>query len=159
FGFDVVLHKGIALSSGMGGSAASTVAALVAANSLLDSPLSKEALFKYALIGEQAASGAVHPDNIAPCLFGGMILTLATDALRYASLPCPQEILTVVVHPHLRVDTRKARTILKPEVLLTDHVKQSAKLGGFIAGCFRNDIELIKQSFHDHIIEPQRASL
>ena len=159
FGFDVVLRKGIALGSGMGGSAASAVAALVAANSLLDSPLSKEALFKYALIGEQAASGAAHPDNIAPCLFGGMILVLAAEPLRYVSLPLPHEILTVVIHPHIRVDTRTARTILKPEVLLTDHVVQSANLGGFIAGCFRNDIELIRQSFHDYVIEPQRASL
>jgi homoserine kinase len=159
FGFDVVLRKGIALGSGMGGSAASAVAALLAANSLLDSPLSKEALFKYALTGEQAASGAVHPDNVAPSLFGGMILTLAIEPLRYVSLPWPPELLTVIVHPHIRVDTRRARTILRPEVLLKDHVIQSAHLGGFIAGCFRNDTELIRQSFHDRVIEPQRAQL
>ena len=159
FGFDVVLRKRIALGSGVGGSASSVVAALVAANSLLDSPLSKESLFKYALVGEQAASGAAHPDNIAPSLFGGMILTLSMEPFRYVSLPLPREILTVVIHPHIRVDTRTARSILKPEVPLKDHVKQSANLGGFIAGCFRNDIELIRESFHDCVIEPQRASL
>ena len=57
-GFEVELHKGIALGSGMGGSAASCVAALVAANALLERPLSREALYGFALDGEQVASGS-----------------------------------------------------------------------------------------------------
>lgn len=159
FGFQVVLRKGIALGSGMGGSAASAVGGLVAANSLLKSPLPREALLKYALLGEQAASGASHPDNIAPCLLGGMTLVVSADPFRYVSLPVPEEILAVVVHPRLRVDTRNARSILKEKVSLTDHVRQSAALGGFICGCFEGDLDLIRQSFDDFLIEPQRASL
>jgi len=159
FGFQVVLRKGIALGSGMGGSAASAVGGLVAANSLLESPLPREDLLKYALLGEQAASGASHPDNIAPCLLGGMTLVTSTDPFRYVSLPVPEEILAVVVHPRIRVDTRNARSILKANVLLADHVKQSAALGGFISGCFKRDIDLIRQSFDDFLIEPQRAPL
>jgi homoserine kinase len=65
----------------------------------------------------------------------------------------------VLVHPHVRVDTRDARGILKESVALSDHVKQSAHLGGFIAGCFRDDLELIGRSLTDIIIEPQRAAL
>ena len=91
FGFEVVLRKGIALGSGMGGSAASAVGGLVAANSLLESPLPREDLLKYALLGEQAASGASHPDNIAPCLLGGMTLVISTDPFRYISLPVPED--------------------------------------------------------------------
>ena len=159
FGFQVVLRKGIALGSGMGGSAASAVGGLVAANSLLESPLPREALLKYALLGEQVASGASHPDNIAPCLLGGMTLVISTDPFRYVSLPVPEEILAVVVHPRLRVDTRNARSILKANVTLNDHVRQSAALGGFISGCFQGDIDLIRQSFDDFLIEPQRAPL
>lgn len=159
FGFQVVLRKGIALGSGMGGSAASAVGGLVAANSLLESPLPKEALLKYALLGERAASGASHPDNIAPCLLGGMTLVTCSDPFRYVSLPVPEEILAVIVHPRLRVDTRNARSILQANVSLTNHVKQSAALGGFISGCFQRDIDLIRQSLDDFLIEPQRASL
>lgn len=159
FGFQVVLRKGIALGSGMGGSAASAVGALVAANSLLSSPLPREALLKYALLGEKAASGAGHPDNIAPCLLGGMTLVISADPFRYVSLPVPEEILAVIVHPRLRVDTRNARSILNANVSLTNHVRQSAALGGFISGCFQHDIDLIRQSLDDFLIEPQRASL
>jgi homoserine kinase len=158
-GFEVAIRKGIALGSGMGGSAASAVGALVAANSLLDCPLPIEALLEYALIGEQAASGTPHPDNIAPCLFGGMTLILAVHPVRYISLPVPANILTVVVHPQLRVDTQSARNILKPSVPLADHVRQSANLAGFIAGCFGNNLEMIRHSFSDLVIEPQRAPL
>jgi homoserine kinase len=57
------------------------------------------------------------------------------------------------------VDTRNARSILKANVPLTDHVRQSAALGGFISGCFQGDIDLIRQSFDDFLIEPQRAPL
>ena len=159
FGFEVTIRKGIALGSGMGGSAASAVGALVAANSLLESPLPTQALLDYALLGEQAASGTAHPDNVAPCLFGGLTLVISVDPVRYVSLPVPASILTVLVHPRLRVDTQSARSILRPGVPLADHVKQSANLGGFIAGCFGNDLEMIRHSFSDLVIEPQRAPL
>ena len=39
YGFEMDIDKGIPLSSGMGGSAASAVAAVVAANALLEEPL------------------------------------------------------------------------------------------------------------------------
>ena len=159
FGFEVTIRKGIALGSGMGGSAASAVAALVAANSLLERPLPTHALLDYALLGEQAASGTAHADNIAPCLLGRMTLVLSVQPVRYVSLPVPASILTVLVHPRLRVDTQNARSILKPSVPLADHVRQSANLGGFIAGCFGDDLEMIRNSFSDVVIEPQRASL
>jgi len=159
FGFQVGLRKGIALGSGMGGSAASAVGGLVAANSLLETPLPREMLMKYALLGEQAASGASHPDNIAPCLLGGMTLVLSGEPFRYVLLPVPEEILTVIIHPRIRVDTRRARAILKADVSLADHVRQSASLAGFISGCFTNDVEMIRQSLDDFLIEPQRASL
>jgi homoserine kinase len=159
FGFEVSLRKGIALGSGMGGSAASAVAALMAANSLLERPLAKESLLEYALLGEQAASGTAHPDNVTPCLYGGMTLVTSVSPFRYVQLPVPANILTVVVHPHCRVDTRDARRVLKPDIPLSAHVRQSANLGGFIAGCYTNDLELLRQSFVDVLIEPQRASL
>jgi len=159
FGFQVELRKGIALGSGLGGSAASAVGGLVAANSLLETPLSPDSLMQYALLGEEVASAAAHPDNITPCLLGGLTLVLSRDPFRYVSLPVPQELLAVVVHPRIRLDTRHARHILKPNVSLADHVRQSASLGGFIAGCFRDDLEMIRQSLADFLIEPQRASL
>ena len=159
FGFEVSVRKGIALGSGLGGSAASAVASLVAANALLERPLAAEELMPYALLGEQAASGAIHPDNVAPCLFGGLTLVTSLSPFRCVRLPVPRQILTVLVHPRLRVDTRGARRLLRAGVPLADLVKQTASLAGFVAGCYTDDLELIRQSLRDHVVEPQRATL
>jgi homoserine kinase len=159
YGFAASLRKGIAIGSGMGGSAASAVAAVVAANELLPRRLGPEELLKYALIGEQAVSGTAHADNVAACLLGGLRLIVSLDPARTVSIPVPKEMLTVVVHPRCRVETRRAREILSCEVSLADHVRQSAHLGGLIAGCYTNDFELIKASLCDLLIEPQRAAL
>lgn len=159
FGFRVAIRKGIALGSGMGGSAASAVAALVAAASLLERRLTKEALLEYALLGEQVACGVAHPDNAAPCLFGGLTLVTSLSPLRYVQLPVPEQVRAVLVHPHTRIETRVARRILRAELPLAEHVKQSACLAGFVAGCYTNDLGLIGDCFRDIIIEPQRAPL
>ena len=155
-GFEVTLKKGIPLGSGMGGSAASAVGALVAANSLLDRPLEKRELLKYALLGEASASGSAHADNISPCLLGGLTIALDEEVLQ---VPVPAEIRCVLVHPKLRLDTRDSRKILSPTIALKDHVRQSARLAGFLAGCFQGNMELIGRALSDVIIEPQRSKL
>src|SRR5947209_20225514 len=71
FGLEVELDKGIPLASGLGGSAASAVAAVVAANALLPVPCGRVELLKFAMQGEQVASGSLHVDNIAASLYGG----------------------------------------------------------------------------------------
>ena len=87
FGMDVSIEKGIPLGSGLGGSAASAVAAVVAGNALLATPLSKLELLKFAMQGEAVASGSVHVDNIAPSLFGGLVLTVGIDNPRTKQIP------------------------------------------------------------------------
>jgi homoserine kinase len=159
FGFDVSVRKGIALGSGMGGSAASAVAALVAANSLLAEPLPKESLLAYALAAERVACGASHPDNAAPSLFGGLTLVVSADPVRCVRLPVPGRLLAVLVHPHVRVDTRDSRAVLRPTVPLADHVRQSARLAGLVVSCFTDDLELLRICLDDAVIEPQRAAL
>ena len=159
FGFELEIDKGIPLASGMGGSAASAVAAVVAANALLEEPLTRLQLLKYAMEGEIVASGSAHIDNIAPCLFGGLVLTVGIDSPRVKQIPVPPSLRCVLIHPHMFLGTREARAILNTDVTRSDFVWQSANLAGFISGCYSNDLEMIHDSFNDVIIEPQRHSL
>jgi homoserine kinase len=159
FGFRLEIEKGIPLGSGLGGSAASAVAAVVAANALLSEPCSPLQLLKFALAGEAVASGARHADNIAASLFGGLVLTVGIDQPRIKQIPVPQGIRAVVVHPHMFLATANARAILRLNVELSDFVWQTAHLAGFICGCYTDDLELIRASFEDVVIEPQRAAL
>jgi homoserine kinase len=159
FGFDVVLEKGIPLGSGMGGSAASAAGAILAASRLLPEALDQAQLLRYGMYGEAVATGSFHPDNLAPCLLGGLVLALDQDPLDIVRIPVPDSLFCVVVHPRLRLDTRDARRVLPPDVCLSDHVAQSGKLAGVIAGCFSGDLELIGRCLQDLIVEPKRAPL
>jgi homoserine kinase len=159
FGFEMQIEKGIPLGSGLGGSAASAVGAVVAANALLPEPCGKLELLKFAMQGEKVASGSLHVDNIAPCLFGGLVLTVGIDHPRVKQIPVPGGIKSVIVHPHMFLSTKQARAILKRTVELSDFVWQTANLAGFISGCYTNDLDMIRASFQDVVIEPQRQAL
>lgn len=159
YGFELTIEKGIPLGSGLGGSAASAVAAVVAANALLREPLPKLTLLKCAMRGEQIASGALHADNVAPSLYGGLVLTVGIDDPNVKQIPVPACVRCVLVHPHLELPTRKSREVLKESVSLSDVIWQQANLAGFLTGCFTGDLDLIKVSLEDVIIEPQRMLL
>jgi homoserine kinase len=158
-GIEVAIEKGIPLGSGIGGSAASAVAAVVAANALLPRPLPIDALFSYALAGEAVASGAVHGDNVAPSLFGGLVLVRSAEPPDVVQLPVPAELRCVMALPRQRLDTRQARAVLPKSVPLHDVIAQTANLAGVIAGCCTGDLALIGRSLADVIVEPHRAPL
>lgn len=158
-GFDVEIHKGIALGSGMGGSAASAAAGIVAASAVLDEPLTDEELYRYGLIGEAVASGSAHGDNLAPCLFGGVQLVLSDSPMRLERLPVPADLHCVLVHPHLRVDTRDARAVLQRGFELGTITTQTRNLAGFLIASFRQDAELLRDYLSDVLVEPWRAPL
>jgi homoserine kinase len=159
FGIDLAIEKGIPLGSGLGGSAASAVAAVVAANALLETPLGNLELLKFAMQGEAVASGSVHVDNIAPSLFGGLVLTVGIDNPNVKQIPVPPSLRCVLAHPHMMLSTREARQILSKTVELSNLIWQSANLAGFLTGCFTGDISLIRASLEDVVIEPQRQVL
>lgn len=159
FGIELTIEKGIPIGSGLGGSAASAVAGVVAANALLPTSLSKLELLKFAMKGEAVASGAVHVDNIAPSLFGGLVLTVGIDNPNVKQIPVPASVRCVLVHPHMMLSTKAAREILNRSIDLSNVIWQSANLAGFLTGCFTGDLHLIRESLEDVIIEPQRKVL
>ena len=167
FGFRVSLEKGIPMGSGLGGSAASAVASVVAANALLPTPLTLDRLLSYALIGEKVASGGYHADNIAPSLFGGITLStlkpqVNEDALPEASvihLPIPDDLWCVLFHPHVSLETKMARGILKPDIPLKSHIQASGHLATVLTALFFDDVAMMRGHLKDILIEPQRAHL
>jgi len=156
FGFELTLHKGIALGSGMAGSAASCVAALVAANALLDAPLPREALYGFAMDGEAVASGGRHGDNVGPQLLGGLVLATRDRLLR---IPVPAAWHCALVHPHFVLETRQARAALAGDYALGEFVAQSANLALLLAGCYRGEAALVRAGLNDLLVEPRRAPL
>lgn len=156
-GLELEVQKGVPLKSGMGSSAASAVAGAVAANALLETPFTKGALLTFALAGETVASGTAHADNVAPSLFGGLVLSPPAMLPRCIRLPGPGQIVSVLLHPELYVSTAEARGVLAATYSMEQWLEQQGYLAAFIAGLFDGDPELIAASLKDVIIEPQRS--
>lgn len=157
-GVELKVHKGVPLQSGMGSSAASAVAAVVAVNALLKEPLESRALLPYALEGEKYASGGLHADNVAPSLLGGLMLCPQVLLPDVISLPVPEGLSAVLLHPDLQVNTADARRGLAKSYTMRQWLEQQGLLAAFVAACAASDVELIRKTLRDVIIEPQRAA-
>lgn len=157
-GFDVYIQKGITLGSGMGGSAASSVAALVAMNAFFETPYSYDDLIDYAIYGESLISGSFHGDNAVPCMFGGLVLLQSSKPCKKIDLPIV-DCNVVIVCPDLSIETKKARELLKEPYDLSTIVEHSACLAATISALYTQDIELLSESLKDILIEPRRSKL
>ncbi|HQU71981.1 MAG TPA: homoserine kinase [Calditrichia bacterium] len=158
-GVRVELFKNMPLKSGMGSSAASSAVGVFAINQLMGNPLEAAQLLPFAMAGEKLACGAAHADNVAPALLGGFVLVRSYDPLDIVQLPMPDRLWCSLVHPHIEVQTRDARNILRREIPLRDAVVQWGNLGGLVAGILTADYGLIGRSMQDVIIEPMRSLL
>lgn len=156
-GFSLEIHKGIPLASGMGGSAASAVAAVVAANQLLPNELGPSELYAAACAGEAAASGAPHGDNVAPSLLGGLVIAPRQGAP--VSVPVPEWLHIGLVHPHCQLETRRSREVLHDPYELAQITQQTEALALLMAGCYGSNQDLLRRGLVDVLVEPRRAPL
>ncbi|PYR45037.1 MAG: homoserine kinase [Acidobacteria bacterium] len=158
-GVAISIRKGLPLSSGLGGSAASAVAAVVAVDGLLGAHTPLETLMACAFEGERIGAGSAHGDNIAPAVYGGFVLVRVPNPPDVVRLPVPPGLTAVVVHPDLEIETARARALLGTTVPLGDAIRQWANLGALVDALHRADFALLSRALEDTIAEPRRASL
>lgn len=158
-GVEVVLHKKMPLGSGLGSSAASTVAAVFAISQLLGRKESALELLPFAMEGELIACGSAHADNVGPALFGGFVLIRSYEPLDVVKIPTPEDLYATIIHPQIEVETKDARNILPRYIAMKDAIVQWGNVGGLIAGLMLKDYGLISRSLQDVIVEPKRAIL
>jgi homoserine kinase len=158
-GIAVTIRKGLPLSSGLGGSAASAVAAVFAVNALVGAGASRETLMACAFEGERVGAGSAHGDNIAPAVYGGFVLVRVPNPPDVVRLPVPAGLTAVVVHPDLEIETARARALLGTHVPLSDAIRQWANLGALVDALHRADFDLLSRALEDTIAEPRRAPL
>ena len=158
-GFDIEIYKKIKAGSGIGSSAASSAGAVFAVNKLLGSPLKNAELLPFAMEGERLASGNAHADNVAPALLGGFTLVKSYYPLEVLSLPSPEELNVVILHPQIEVKTKDSRAIIKRNISLDKAVSQWGNLGALVSALYTNDYDLLGRSLKDEIVEPIRSIL
>jgi homoserine kinase len=154
------LHKQMPLASGLGSSGASSAAAAFAANELLGRPLSPEEVVQSAMEGERTASGTPHADNVAPSVLGGIVLIRSYEPLEVLSLPVPDDLRVIVVHPHCDLSTAEARRLVRDHTLsIRDVVSNLGNIAALVAALHRGDLSLLGRSVDDRLIEPIRMPL
>ncbi len=156
FGLSLSIEKGLPLSGGQGGSAASAVAGAVAANLLLTRPLAPLELLQAALIAEATVSGH-HADNVAPILLGGLVLIRSLDPIDLVRLPVPAALRVVLAHPDYAFSTREGRAVLPTAISREDAVYQAAQVAAMVAAAHSGDLALFGRAIDDRIAEPVRG--
>ena len=157
-GIALAVTKGLPLSGGQGGSAASAVAGAVAVNALLGTPLDTVALIECCLAAEEAVAGR-HADNLAPSLLGGIVLIRAMDPPDLVRLPVPAELYVVLARPDQRMRTAEARAVLPRDIPRAVALHQAAQVAAMVAALALDDYALLGRAVDDRIAEPARAGL
>lgn len=158
YGARLFMAKGLPLSGGQGGSAASAVAGAVAANALFGCELDATTLLACTLEAEETISGR-HADNLAPSLLGGMILIRSLEPIDLVRIPVPPRLRIILVHPEQHLLTRTARTVLPDSIPRDLAMYQAAQVASMIAGACQGNLDLLGRAIDDRIAEPVRESL
>lgn len=158
-GLRIKLVKGLPLASGLGSSAASAVAAVMALNKLAGEPFTRAELLPFCLEGEALVSG-YHADNVAPCLLGGIALVAGITVEAIRPLPIPDALHLALTTPDFPVPTNRARAILPKTVSLPTMIHQTGQVAQLVDALHRDDLEALGAAMEgDQVVEPARACL
>jgi len=153
------LEKNMPIGSGLGSSACSVVAGLMAMNEFCERPLDKTRLLS--LMGELEGriSGSVHYDNVAPCYLGGLQLILEEEGIISQPVPSFKEWIWVMAYPGITVSTAEARAILPAQYRRQDCISHGRYLAGFIHACYTQQPHLAAKLMQDVLAERYRTRL
>ncbi|HEA3278066.1 TPA: homoserine kinase [Pasteurella multocida] len=155
----LTLEKNMPIGSGLGSSACSIVAALVALNKFHAEPFSKMELLEMMGELEGRISGSIHYDNVAPCYLGGVQLMVQSLGNICQQLPFFDEWYWVLAYPGIEVSTAEARAILPKSYTRQDVISQARHLGSFVHACHTRQAQLAALMMKDVIAEPYREAL
>jgi homoserine kinase len=144
----------VPLARGLGSSAAALIAGIVAGNELLGRPLDESAVL------DVAAREEGHPDNVAPALFGGIVVaTLDRLGTHYVRLDPPAHLGVTVLIPDFELSTSKARAVLPKEYSRADAVHALSHAALLAAALAQGRLDLLRHAMQDYIHQIWRAPL
>ncbi|HGN0870002.1 TPA: homoserine kinase [Providencia alcalifaciens] len=155
----MTLEKNMPIGSGLGSSACSVVAALMALNEFAGKPFDQTTLLGMMGELEGRISGSIHYDNVAPCYLGGLQLIIEQNGIISQPVPAFENWYWVMAYPGIKVSTAEARAILPDSYSRHDIVNHGRYLSGFIHACHTHQPELAVTMIKDVVAEPYRTQL
>lgn len=159
--FIISIHSGIPTGLGLGSSGASAAAAIEAINELLELKLDVNEKVKYAMLGEAAASGAPHADNVAASIAGGLVIVESVEPVRVKRIKVKEGLRFLTVVPEIKIEskTKTSRGLVPGTVDLKEHIQSIRYTASLISGLMTGDNELIRAGMNDDIVEKAREPL
>ena len=160
-GIEIKIKKGVPAGFGMGSSAASAAATVIAFDKMYELKLDENTLVEFAGSGEKASAGSVHYDNVAASVLGGFVI-VRTNPLNVIKIEPPMNLRMCIAVPKLEVPKKKtkvSRGVLPKKVSLIDSVANLSNAAAIVAGFMKKDPELIGDSIKDVIVEPARQHM
>lgn len=144
----------IPLSSGMGSSSAAILTGLLAGNALLENPFSREEILNLACEMEG------HPDNVAPAMMGGLVVSTVEDGKVIArKILVEVNVHVTIVLPNFYLPTKQARAALPKKVSMRNAIHNISRTA-LIVEAFRNgDLDLLGKVMTDKLHQPYRLKL
>lgn len=150
----IEIEINIPFSRGLGSSSSAIVGGLFIANKLSGANLSKSDLVTMAT----AIEG--HPDNVSPCILGGMVLSLTQDKKVFTqNIPLKNELSFVVAIPNFKLSTEDARKVIPKQIDFSDAVFNSGRLAFLIQALNSNNFDFLNIAMQDKLHEQYRAKL
>lgn len=144
----------IPISRGLGSSAACIVGGLVAANEILKRPFDSMELLNLASQLEG------HPDNVAPALLGGLVVSVQEgDEVKYVRHPIDKGIKLMALIPDVTLSTREARAVLPSAVSYKDAVFNVGRASLLTASLITGNLDNIRYAVGDRLHQPYRLKL
>ena len=144
----------VPIAAGLGSSVTVRLGVVYGLNEINSRPLSDHEMLD--LISELEG----HPDNCAPALFGGFVVSGIIDGtIRYRRFNVPGTLKFVVAIPEFEVSTEKARAILPKQVPLGDAVENLKRVALITSIFATGDYALLRGLFEDKLHQPYRKKL
>lgn len=153
-GIRITVEASIPVSRGLGSSASCIVGGVVGANALANGKLSKEDILKIATEIEG------HPDNVAPAIFGGLVISLIDgDNILYNKLNIEEKFKFIALIPEFSLSTEKARSVLPSNVKYKDAVDNVGRVSILLSALSNGRLDLLKYALKDKLHQPYRGRL
>lgn len=144
----------VPISRGLGSSSTCIVGGLVGANEIMGGRFTEDELLDMAVEIEG------HPDNVAPALLGGMVVSVVEDGKTYYdNVDIRGGLKFVTVVPNFRLSTEKARTVLPKEISLKEGVYNVSRASLMVACLANGKFELLKHGCKDAFHQNYRSKL
>lgn len=144
----------IPLSSGLGSSSAAILTGLLAANSLMEDRFSRDELLNLASEMEG------HPDNVAPALLGGLVVSAMENGSAIArQIPLGMDVHVTVALPDFYLPTRQARAAVPKKVPMRNAVHNISRTTLVVEAFRGGDLDLLGVAMNDRLHQPYRLKL